>query len=109
MRDIHPIAHGIAQAALRPAGLTDAPAPPASRGPTRRPGRVAAGWLAAFCVLLPPPAHAGDPLAIAGAAQGTGPAAPVGAKHGMVVTAQSLASEAGAPILAQGGHAAGSG
>ena len=51
-------------------------------------------------------AHAADPLAIAGARQANDPAAPVGAKHGMVVTAQALASKAGAQILAEGGNAA---
>ena len=50
-------------------------------------------------------ADAADPLAFAGAAQATDANAPVGAKHGMVVTAQALASRVGAQILAEGGNA----
>ena len=50
------------------------------------------------------PANAADPLAFAGATQARD-AAPVGAPHGMVVTAQALASKVGAQILAEGGNA----
>ena len=50
-------------------------------------------------------ARSADPLAFAGATQAHDPAAPVGAKHGMVVTAQALASRVGARILAEGGNA----
>ncbi len=50
-------------------------------------------------------ARAADPLAFTGAASPTDPAAPVGAPHGMVVTAQALASRVGADILARGGNA----
>nr|WP_321985068.1 gamma-glutamyltransferase [uncultured Lichenicoccus sp.] len=50
-------------------------------------------------------ARAADPLAFAGAASPSDPAAPVGAPHGMVVTAQALASGVGAQILARGGNA----
>lgn len=92
MRNFHPLARGPAQAPL----------------PVIRPSRrtaLAAGWLAcswAFC----PAARAADPLAFAGAAQAADAGAPVGAPHGMVVTAQSLASKVGAQILADGGNAA---
>ena len=50
-------------------------------------------------------ARAADPLAFAGASAADGPVAPVGARHGMVVTAQALASKVGARILAHGGNA----
>jgi gamma-glutamyltranspeptidase/glutathione hydrolase len=52
-----------------------------------------------------PAAYASDPLAFAGATQAKDANAPVGAPHGMVVTAQALASKVGAQILAEGGNA----
>lgn len=88
MRNLHPLARGPAQAAL-PAG---------------RLSGSAAGWLALLAFLAAPCARAADPLAVTGATAAA-PTAPVGAKHGMVVTAQSLASKVGAQILSDGGNA----
>ncbi len=55
--------------------------------------------------LMSAPAAAADPLDIDGAPPTPGQANPVGARHGMVVTAQALASKVGAQILAEGGNA----
>ena len=99
-------------------------------GPSRRSsiGRLAAVALAASLVVLPaganlaaaqaptnpqpPPvpssdarAGAPDPLSFGPAAAPLAEAVPVHGLHGMVVTAQSIASEIGARILAQGGNA----
>lgn len=67
---------------------------------------VAAISFGTVAVAAPPPAPAGvpDPLAFTGeAGRAVGP---VVAHHGMVVSAQHLASEIGARILSQGGNAA---
>ncbi|TLU74679.1 gamma-glutamyltransferase [Lichenicoccus roseus] len=55
--------------------------------------------------MSPERARAADPLASGGGSPVHDPAAPVGARHGMVVTAQALASRVGAQVLAQGGNA----
>ncbi|MCH4090801.1 gamma-glutamyltransferase [Acetobacter sp.] len=52
------------------------------------------------------PSGVPDPLAYTASAQPPASDRPVTGRHGMVVTAQHLASEVGAKILAQGGNAA---
>ncbi|WP_408744189.1 gamma-glutamyltransferase [Acetobacter okinawensis] len=51
-------------------------------------------------------ARVADPLAYGSAPATVAPAAPVAGQHGMAVSAQKLASEVGARILAKGGNAA---
>ena len=85
MRNLHALARGPAQAAIFLTGLALAASTPV------------AAWA---------PAFAKDPLAFAGAHAPSNAPPPVGAAHGMVVTAQSIASHVGAKILAEGGNAA---
>lgn len=75
---------------LAPMNLARAQTPP---GPARAPAATG-GW-----------EGAGDPLSFGPAAQVAGRPMPAFGRHGMVVSAQMLASRIGAQILAQGGNA----
>nr|WP_240162069.1 gamma-glutamyltransferase [Gluconacetobacter azotocaptans] len=68
---------------------------------------LAGGALPAMAASVSPsaPAPQGDVLTFGGGPVAVAPLAPAAGQHGMVVSAQHLASEAGARILAQGGNA----